>query len=157
MGEGIRSGAIGAAALGMALAGPAAAETVRTEIHINASPNTVWAAVRDVYQVDKRLVPGLVTAVQRDGDVRIVTFANGFVVKERIVTIDDAARRLAYSAFGGKAPYHMASMEVLPENSGSKVVWTTDFLPTELSGFITANMEQGMAVMKKTLEQPGGP
>lgn len=157
MGKGTRAGAIGAAALGIALAGPATAETVRTEIHINATVNAVWAAVRDVYEVDKRLVPGLVTAVQRDGDVRVVTFANGFVVKERIVTIDDAEHRLAYSAFGGKATYHMASMQVLPQKSGSKVVWITDFLPAELKDFIAANMEQGMAVMKRTLEQSPNP
>lgn len=157
MDKGIRASAIGAAALSMALAGPAAAETVRTEIHINANVDAVWAAVRDVYRVDRRLVPGLVTAVQRDGDVRVVTFANGFVVKERIVTIDDAERRLAYSAFGGKATYHMASMQVLPEKSGSNVVWITDFLPAELRGFIADNMKQDMAVMKRTLEQPSKP
>lgn len=157
MAKDIRVNAIGAAALGIALASPATAETVRTEIHINATVDAVWAAVRAVYEVDKRLVPGLVTAVQRDGDVRVVTFANGFVVKERIVTIDDAGHRLAYSAFGGKATHHMASMQVLPEKSGSKVVWITDFLPAELKGFIAANMEQGMAVMKRTLEQSPNP
>ena len=155
--KGIRAGAIGAAMLSVALVKPAAAETVRTEIHINAPADAVWSAIKDVYAVDTRLVPGLVTRVQREGDVRVVTFANGFVVKERIVTIDDAARRLAYSAFGGKATYHMASMEVVPDKSGSSIIWITDFLPAELKGFITANMQQGMKVMKRTLEQSTHP
>jgi carbon monoxide dehydrogenase subunit G len=152
----IRVSAVAAAALGATLARPADAETIRTEVHISTNADAVWTAIRDVYHVDKRLVPGLVTSVQRQDDVRVVTFANGFIVKERIVTIDDAERRLAYSAFGGKATYHMASMQVFPDKSGSKVVWITDFLPVELTGFIKANMGQGMAIMKRALERPAG-
>ena len=68
--------------------------TIHKEITIEAAPDTVWAAVRDVGAVHERLVPGLVVATTLDGDVRPVTFANGMTVREQIVTIDAGARRL---------------------------------------------------------------
>lgn len=139
-----------------ATGGPVAAETVTVTTHIDAPVDEVWGAVRDVYAVERRLVPGMVSETQRDGDVRIVTFANGFVVKERIVSINDAQRRMAYSAFGGKSTYHAASMQVVEEPGGCRIVWITDFLPAELKPFIGENMRAGSEVMKRTLEKKVG-
>lgn len=133
---------------------PADVRVVTTETLIAAPPMQVWDAVRDVYAVDVRLVPGMVTKVERGGDVRTVTFANGFVVKERIVGIDDRARQITYSAFGGKATYHVATMLVVPEGrSRSKVIWQTRFLPTDLEPFIAQNMQAGGRIMKDHLEK----
>ncbi len=144
------------AAVGLGLAGlapaPAAADTVTIETLVKADPATVWAAVRDVYRVHEVLAPGFVTDVRAEDGARVVTFEGGLVIRERIVTIDDAARRMAYSAFGGRATYHMASMHVLAEGEASRIVWTTDFLPSELKPFITANMTRGAEVMRRTLE-----
>lgn len=133
---------------------PADVNVVTTETAIAASPNKVWDAVRDVYAVDTRLVPGMITKVERAGDVRTVTFANGFVVKERIVAVDDRARLITYSAFGGKATYHVATMQVVGDGSNrSKVIWQTRFLPAELEPFIAQNMQVGSQVMKGHLEK----
>jgi len=126
--------------------------TIRTEVHIDAPAGEVWDAVRDVGEVHKRLVPGFVTDAFVENDVRTVTFANGFVVKERITSIDDDARRLAYGAVEGRATYHSASIEVVADGEGARLIWITDFLPQELGPFIGGNMEQGAAVMKTTLE-----
>jgi hypothetical protein len=52
---------------------------------IHAPPNIVWEAVRDVGAVHKRLVPGLVVEAHLEGDARIVTFANGMVLRELII------------------------------------------------------------------------
>ncbi|WP_293881838.1 SRPBCC family protein, partial [Sphingomonas sp.] len=132
---------------------PANVRIVTTKIVIAASPAKVWDAVRDVYAVDTRLVPGMVTKVGRIGDVRTVTFANGFVVHERIVSVDDRARRITYSAFGGNATYHLATMKVVAErHQRSKVIWQTRFLPAELEPFIKHNMQAGAQVMKAHLE-----
>ena len=144
--------ALGAGALPATVEGSPAAGTVRTETHVDAGPADVWSAVRDVYNVHERLVPGLVVAVVRHEDARTVTFANGFVVNERIITIDDAEQRIAYSAFGGRATHHLASMQVVADGSGSRVIWITDFLPAELKPLIAGNMEQGSLIMKRTLE-----
>jgi hypothetical protein len=45
----------------------------------------VWASVRDVGALSTRLAPGFVVDTRLEGDVRTVTFANGAVVRERIV------------------------------------------------------------------------
>lgn len=137
---------------------PAFAEMIRVRTEIEASAEKVWDAVRDVYNVETRLVPGMVASTeQADDGTRVVTFANGFVVRERIVSMDDDARRMSYTSVGGQSTFHMASMEVIETQGGCELVWTTDVLPAELSGFIEGNMRAGSAVMKATLEAEAHP
>jgi carbon monoxide dehydrogenase subunit G len=126
--------------------------TVHKEIHIDVPVDAAWAAIRDVGAVDRRLAPGLVVKSEIDGDARVVTFANGLVVRELIVTIDDTARRLAYASVGGRARHHNASMQVLPEGGGTRFIWTTDVLPDELAESIRGLVEQGTTIFKKALE-----
>lgn len=123
------------------------------EILIDAHPEDVWAAVRDVGAVHQRLAPGFVIDVRLEGDARIVTFANGAVVRELIVDIDDVRRRFVYAAVGGRAKHHNASMQVFAEGEDrSRLVWITDLLPNEVAGPIGALVEQGASVIKQTLE-----
>jgi hypothetical protein len=79
------------------------------------------------------------------------------VVREPIITIDDAARRLVWSAVGGRTTHYNASAQVIAENDDgrSKVVWIADFLPDDIAGDIDAAMEYGSAIMKKTLGSAG--
>ena len=77
--------------------------SIREEIAVEVSPAKVWAVVRDVGAIHQRLVRGFVTDCRLEGDARIVTFANGLVVRELIVDVDDGARRLVWSATGGNA------------------------------------------------------
>jgi len=128
--------------------------SIRKEIVIENSSENVWAAVRDVGAVHRRLVPGLVKDSRLEGDSRIVTFANGKIVRELIVDIDDSARRIAYAAVGGTATHHHASMQVFAEGEKrSRLVWITDVLPNDAAGLIGALVEQGSAIIKRTLEQ----
>jgi carbon monoxide dehydrogenase subunit G len=127
--------------------------TVRKEITTNARPADVWAAIRDVGALHTRLVPGFVTATRLEVGARIVTFGNGMVVKEPIVTIDDTAMRLVWSAEGGRSTHYNASAQAIPERDGTRVVWTADFLPDEISSQIDAAMSAGSAVMKRTLDK----
>ncbi|MFB9571386.1 SRPBCC family protein, partial [Streptomyces yanii] len=81
--------------------------------------------------------------------------ANGVVVHELIVDIDDAARRVAYAVVGGSmAPkHHHASMQVLADTEGrSRFVWTTDVTPDELAVPIDEMAEQGARIMRETLK-----
>ena len=71
--------------------------TIRKEALINASPETVWAAVRDVGAVHERLAPGFVVDTRLEPGARVVTFANGLVAREMIVDVDDQARRLVWA------------------------------------------------------------
>jgi carbon monoxide dehydrogenase subunit G len=128
--------------------------TIHKEILIDAPPEKVWAAVRDVGAVHRRLVPGIVADTRLDGDARIVTFASGMVVRELIVDLDDEARRLAYAAVGGRTSHHNASIQVFAEGKGrSRLVWITDLLPNDLKEAIGTLVDQGASTMKRTLEQ----
>jgi carbon monoxide dehydrogenase subunit G len=132
--------------------------TIRKEILIDATPGTVWAAIRDVGAVHQRLAPGFVVDTRLDGDARIVTFANGLVARELIVDIDERARRLAYAVVGGRPTHHNASFQVFAEGErSSRLVWITDLLPNEVVGPVGAMVEQGANVMKQTLERAGEP
>jgi len=103
--------------------------------------------------VHTRLAPGFVVDTRLEADARVVPFANGLVVRELIVDIDDGARRLVWAVVGGRFTHHNASMQVLADGAEhSRAVWIADLLPHELAGDIGAMMEQGMGVMKKTLE-----
>jgi len=126
--------------------------SIHKEIAIRARPEDVWAAVRDVGAVHERLVPGLLVDARLEGDARVATWANGMVVRELIVDIDDDAQRFAYAAVGGRTTHHNSSMQVFADAEGSRLVWITDLLPNELAGFVAGLVEQGAAVIKQTLE-----
>jgi carbon monoxide dehydrogenase subunit G len=127
--------------------------TIRKEILVRASPDTVWSAVRDVGEVHRRLCPGVLVDCRLEGDARIVTFANGLVARELIVDIDDDARRFCWAAVGGPLTHHNASMQVFADGSGgTRLVWIADLLPDALAPDIRALMDLGSAALKKTLE-----
>lgn len=129
--------------------------TIIKETVIDAPTNAVWDALRDFGALHERLVPGFVTAAELRGDVRVITFFNGAVAHERLVGIDDEVRRLAYTVVEGPlaATHHNASAQVLPADRGrSRFVWVADVLPDELAPAMSGLMEQGIAVIKATLE-----
>jgi carbon monoxide dehydrogenase subunit G len=127
--------------------------SVRKEIVIEAPAEQVWDAVRDWGAVHERLVPGFVTDARLDGPDRIVTFFNGVVAKELLVDLDDAERRLVWSATGGALTHHNAVAQVLPEGDGRTLfVWSADLLPNEAAPYVEEMMERGIRVVKETQE-----
>jgi len=128
--------------------------SIRKEILIAVAPQQVWDAMRDVGALHTRLVRGFVTDCRLDGDARVVTFANGIVARELIVDVNDADRRVAWSAVGGRLTHHHASAQVFDEgDGGSRVVWFADLLPDAMAPAVEAMIEQGLAAMKATLER----
>lgn len=128
--------------------------SIRKEIPIEAPAADVWDAVRDIGALHKRLVPGFVVDTRLEDGARIVTFGNGMVVRELIVDLDDGARRLAWSATGGRLTHHNASAQVFAEGDGRcRLVWIADLLPNELAGDIRAMIDQGAAAMKRALDR----
>ena len=129
--------------------------SIRKELNVNASADHVWAAVRDIGQVHTRLAREFVIDTRLDGDSRLVTFANGEVVRERIVDIDDRARRLAYAVVDWRTTHHNASFQVTPDGDGrSRLTWVTDLLPDALADLVGSFVEQGCEAIKRTLETP---
>jgi carbon monoxide dehydrogenase subunit G len=127
--------------------------SIREEISTKARAEDVWEALRDIGALHTRLVPGFVTNTCLEPGARMVTFGNGMQVRELIVTIDEAERRVVWSAAGGTLTHHNGSAQVLMKaNGATTVVWIADFLPDAAADIIGAMMKQGMAVMKQTLD-----
>lgn len=129
--------------------------TIRKEILINAPVDKVWDVVRDIGAIHTRFAPGFVvdTQLEEGAAARIVTFANGTIARELIVTLDNDARRLAYAVVGGRASHHNASFQAFPTpQGGTSLVWITDVLPDTVAPAFTGMIEGGASVIKRTLD-----
>ena len=127
--------------------------TIRVELLINAPADLVWDAIRDYGALHTRLVPGFVVDTKLEGDSRMVTFGNGMVARERIVGLDDAARRFAYGIVSERMTHHSASNQVLEDGQGAcRFIWIADVLPDAVAETMEPMMRQGAAVLKATLE-----
>jgi carbon monoxide dehydrogenase subunit G len=128
--------------------------SIHREVRIKAAPEKVWAALRDVGAIHRRLAPGFVTDVKLEPGARVVTFGNGLVARELIVALDEERRRLVWSVVGETMSHHNASAQVLDDGAGgTRFVWIADLLPHEVAPAIAGMMEQGLAVIKDTLER----
>lgn len=127
--------------------------TIHKEFEVPAPAAAVWAAVRDFANVHQ-LAAGFVTdsRVDEGGAVRLVTFANGLRARERLVTRDDAARRLVYTVEGGRPSHYNAAVQVVAAGPGrARFLWTVDLLPEALAPAIAQMMEQGCQAMRSAL------
>jgi hypothetical protein len=112
----------------------------------------VWDALADVGALHTRLVRGFVTDCRLEPGARVVTFANGLVARELIVSVDAERRRVAWSVVGGRLSHHNASAQAFAEGDGAcRIVWIADFLPDEHAPAIAAMVEQGLQAMRRTL------
>jgi uncharacterized protein YndB with AHSA1/START domain len=132
--------------------------SIRKEIVIDASAECVWDALRDWGGLHVRLVPGFATDARLDGGDRIVTFFNGSVLRERLVDLDEEARRLVWTVVEEPYTHHNASAQVFADGADRSVfVWIADFLPNEIAGRAAPLIENALSVIKRTLEpeRPG--
>jgi len=131
--------------------------SIHKEVSIDAPADRVWDALQDVGAIHTRLATEFVVDTQLEGDTRLVTFAGGLVARERIVDVDNRARRIAYSIVEGRPTYHHASIQAFPDGAArTRLVWIADLLPDDLAGPVGGMMEQGCAAMKRTLERAAG-
>lgn len=130
--------------------------SIYKDVPLAAPASVVWDAVRDFGAVHTRLAPGFVTDTRLDGDARIVTFANGNVVRERLVDCDEVRQRLAYAIASERMTQHSASIHVMADGANHcRVIWITDVLPNEIASYIEAQMELGAAAMQQTFGSGG--
>lgn len=125
--------------------------TLQREIPVTNGAASVWQKLRDFGAVHTKVAPGFLTDLKMDKGDRILTFFNGMVARERLVTSDDKTCRLVYSVVEGQASHYNAAVQVFPEGEGSRVIWTIDLLPNELAPAIGGMMDEAVKVMRKTL------
>ena len=127
--------------------------SIHRETVVDVGADQAWAALRTVGAAHELFAPVL-TDGELNGETRRVRFANGMVVNERIVDVDDGMRRVAYSVVDAPGlRYHHASMQVLDEGPNRcRFVWITDFLPPDAGGTLTPLIEAGSTALKTNLE-----
>jgi hypothetical protein len=128
--------------------------SIYKDIPLDAGPDDIWAAVRDYGAVHLRVAPGFVTDCKLDGDSRIVTFANGNVAQELLVTIDDGRKRLVYAVIGPRVKQHSASIQIFADGDNrSRMVWIADVLPDEIAPYLDGQMDLGAVAMQKNFRR----
>ena len=128
--------------------------SIRKEMLIASPVERVWAAVRDIGEIHTQFAREFVVDTRVEGTSRLVTFANGMVVREQIVDVDEDRRRLAYAIVEWQLTHHNASFQVFPDGAGrTRLVWIADLLPDALADLVDGSMEQGCVAITRTLEQ----
>ena len=128
--------------------------SIHKDIPLDAHPDEVWDALRDFGALHRRLAPGFVTDTKLDGDVRIVTFANGSVAREQMVDCDETRRRLVYAIKNERVSHHSASAQVFPDcEARSRMIWIVDVLPNEMAAYIDGQMDLGVRAMQKAFKR----
>jgi Polyketide cyclase / dehydrase and lipid transport len=126
--------------------------SIHKDIPIDASASDAWGAVRDFGALHTRLVPGFVRDTKRDGEARIVSFANGTVARELLVDCDDARKRLVYAVISDRVKQHSASVQVIADSEARcRIVWIVDVLPHEIAPYIDGQMDLAAQAMQKAL------
>ncbi|RSM67004.1 SRPBCC family protein [Amycolatopsis sp. WAC 01376] len=129
--------------------------SISKEIVIESGADDVWEVIGDFAAGPSRMAPGFAPDTKAENDHRVVTFADGTVVRERRVTVDHDTRRIVYSVVGGSVrPEHdNASMQVFADGERRcRLVWTRDVLPDELAAPMAEAMSRGLDAVKRTLD-----
>jgi Polyketide cyclase / dehydrase and lipid transport len=124
----------------------------RFETLIDLPVAEAWRALRQFGAADRLFAP-VITQCALEGDVRTVTFGNGAVVRERLVTCDESALRLVYGVTGGSFDFHSASLQLeAVTDVRCRVIWITDYLPDTRGAVVGPLVEQGGRSLKRNLE-----
>ena len=126
--------------------------TIWWEEPVAVGAEAAWSALREVGLAYRLFAPVLVDGTI-DGNVRTVRFADGLTVDEKIIAIDEARRRVAYTVLGDMFEHHSASMQVVPVDDAScRFVWISDFLPDAMAETVRPLVEQGSRALAKNIE-----
>ena len=128
--------------------------SIRKVLEIDAPVEKVWAALADFHNVHTRVAPGFVVDSKAEGDIRVVTFSNGSVAREKLVSMDADLHRVVYAIVDGRPTHHSASVDLIAENDArTRFIWTTDVLPDELAPYIDGQMALAAGSIKGALER----
>lgn len=126
--------------------------SIRWEEVVRVPAEKAWFALRDVSKPHRLFAGVLVDACMAD-EIRTVTFANGMIVRERIIDIDENTKRVAYAVIGDLFDHHSASMQIVPEGAGRcRFVWISDFLPGKRREMVAPLVKLGSQALVRNLE-----
>lgn len=114
--------------------------SVKFDQQFNYSADQLWAIVGTPDRID--WVPGAASCVF-DGEVRALSLPGAGDIKERILSRDANRRTMEYSCFETPAPLesHHASIEVIANADGCRLIWETSVTPVAFESFIRTSME----------------
>jgi hypothetical protein len=124
--------------------------TIERRIDLDMDGARAWALLRDFGNADA-LFAGVLSGCGRMGSTRVVTFVSGFSVTERLITLDDARRRLVYSVLDGVFALHSSSMAIEDRVGGCTFVWTSDFIPDEAAPQVQPLVDAGCQALQRNL------
>ena len=124
--------------------------TATAELAMNATPDAVWAVVRDFYGIGGWM-PGIETC-EADGDDRLIAMM-GMTIREHLVNRDEDAKALTYSITDG-APIesHEATITVHDADSGSRVTWDVTATPDDMANLMQVLYQQALEALKTKVE-----
>lgn len=124
--------------------------TATAELAINATPDAVWAVVRDFYGIGGWM-PGIETC-EAEGEDRLIAML-GMTIREHLVNLDEDAKALTYSITDG-APIesHEATITVHDADSGSRVTWDVTATPDDMANLMQGLYQQALEALKTKAE-----
>jgi hypothetical protein len=128
--------------------------SIHSQVLVDVGLDVAWGAVRKVGEAHTLFAPVLMDS-RVHGETRTLRFADGTIVHERILDLDEARRRVSYTATDVPGmTYHHASMQIADAGPGRCLfIWITDFLPAEMRATIGPLIEQGTRALKANLER----
>ncbi|HEX6827767.1 MAG TPA: SRPBCC family protein [Burkholderiales bacterium] len=157
----------------LALAHGPTRQKVTETVTIKASPDAVWAKVRDFGGLQNwhpAVASSSVTDGSKEGSVRVLTLKDGGKVEETLESMDDGAKKFSYRAKdGGALPVtnYSSTLTVKAGDGGTTVVewrgafyraYTNNDPPPDKNDeaavkAITGVYTSGLANLKKLMEQ----
>jgi hypothetical protein len=125
--------------------------SVIVESELACAPERAWALLADVDNPHKAFA-GVLTDARAEEGARVVTFANGMVVREIIVGVDPARRRVAYAVTDGRFSQHSSAMQIVGDGGHCRFLWSSDFLPDEVAALVEGLMRQGAEAFARIAE-----
>jgi hypothetical protein len=107
--------------------------TIYLERHIDAAAAAVWPRISDIRSPEH--LTDMVHAVEVIDDCERACVTDHGKIVERIVSVDDDRRRVAYTATESPFPIsqHNAAMTVTDDGNGCRLTWITDVEPAAVA------------------------
>jgi hypothetical protein len=111
--------------------------TIYLASRVEATATAVWSQISDI-RAPERLT-NMIHTVDVTGDNERSCATDQGKIVERIISVDDEHRRIAYTAIASPFPisHHNAAMTVIDDEDGCVLTWVTDIEPAPVAEAMT--------------------